>query len=340
LFHKSLEEFDHQMKKNDEDWMTISKERTFELIETIVDELVAGYNSQIFMSSYRFMYMIKKLKRVGKRAAWTLVTQVKQGDFLPYAHEIQFSTRGQDVVPPIVIELSNGDRMMLEGQIDRIDMYEEKGKHFIKIIDYKSGSKKFSLSEVYQGLQLQLMVYMDAILENHDYFKVDALSPAGVFYFKIDDPLLESELLKGDMTENEILKALKMDGILVEDINIAQAMDRLIIENRKSSVIPFELKKDDTISSRSKVAKEDEFYKLIDFVKETVRDIGDEISDGVTKIDPIKLGTMTGCQSCDYKSICQFDQSFGNRYHNLKNYKDDEVLEHIRERGDHAELDK
>ncbi|MBI9011124.1 MAG: helicase-exonuclease AddAB subunit AddB [Clostridiales bacterium] len=341
LFHKTLEFFDAKMKTNHVDWQSISREQTFVMIDEIVDELVSDYNSKIFESSHRYQYLIKKLKRVGKRAAWTLVTQVKQGEFIPYAHEISFSTKGfEQSVPPIIIELSSGDRMMLEGQIDRVDLFDLDGKKYIKVIDYKSGSKKFSLSEVYQGLQLQLMVYLDAILENSDFFRADELYPAGVFYFKIDDPILESEILKGEMTESEILKALKMDGLLLEDLSVATAMDQNIQENRKSNVIPFELKKDDSISSRSKVAKEDEFLGLIEYVKETIKEIGDQISDGVTKIAPVKLGTMTGCQSCDYQSICQFDQSFGNRYKYLKNYKDDEVLEAIKERENHAKVDK
>jgi len=319
--------------------MSIDKERTNELIEEIVDELVSGFKHDIFNSSSRIKYMIKKLKRVGKRAAWTLVTQVKQGQFIPYAHEVGFSASGFNTVPPIIIELSNGERMMLEGQIDRVDMYEENGKNYIKIIDYKSGSKKFSLSEVYQGLQIQLMIYLDAILENKQYFKVDELYPAGVFYFKIDDPLLESEILKGDMTEQEILKTLKMDGLMVENINIAKAMDNEIIDKRKSTVIPFELKKDDSISSRSKVAKAEEFYMLIGHVKDLIKNIGDEITNGRTAIDPVKLGAVTGCMSCDYKNVCQFDQGFGNRYKLLKNMKDDEVLESIREGDNHAKLD-
>jgi len=339
LFHKSLEMFDAKMKAYQEDWMSIDKERTNELIEEIVDELVSGFKHDIFNSSSRIKYMIKKLKRVGKRAAWTLVTQVKQGQFIPYAHEVGFSASGFNTVPPIIIELSNGDRMMLEGQIDRVDMYEENGKNYIKIIDYKSGSKKFSLSEVYQGLQIQLMIYLDAILENKQYFKVDELYPAGVFYFKIDDPLLESEILKGDMTEQEILKTLKMDGLMVENINIAKAMDSEIIDKRKSTVIPFELKKDDSISSRSKVAKAEEFYMLIGHVKNLIKNIGDEITNGHTAIDPVKLGAVTGCMSCDYKNVCQFDQGFGNSYKLLKNMKDDEVLESIREGDNHAKLD-
>lgn len=341
LFHKTLECFDADMKQKNMDWKAVSKDETFVMIDEIVDRLVSDYNSHIFDSSHRYQYLVKKLKRVGKRAAWTLVTQVKQGEFVPYAHEISFSTKGfEQSVPPIVIELSNGDRMMLEGQIDRVDVYDLNGKKYIKVIDYKSGSKKFSLSEVYQGLQLQLIVYLDAILENSDFFRVDELYPAGVFYFKIDDPILDSEILKGEMTESEILKALKMDGLLLEDIDIATAMDNNILENRKSNVIPFELKKDDSISSRSKVAKLDEFMSLIEYVKETVKVIGDQITEGVTKIDPVKLGTMIGCQSCDYQSICQFDQSFGNRYKHLKNYKDSEVLEAITEGDKDAKMDK
>jgi ATP-dependent helicase/nuclease subunit B len=169
-------------------------------------------------------------------------------------------------------------------------------------------------------------VYLEAIIKNSEYFRVDKLYPAGVFYFKIDDPLLESEVLQGDLTEDELLKKLKMDGLLLKDISIATAMDTDIESKRKSTIVPFELKKDDQISSRSKVADDIEFDALISYVKDLLSGIGSAISDGETRIEPIKSGQITGCMSCDYKSICQFDLNFGNDYKYLENLKDDDVL--------------
>ncbi len=330
LFHKTVEVFDQRLKKDDISWHDIKRNESDKLVENIVDNLVIDYSYKIFESSSRYKYLIKKLKRVGKRAVWTLVEQVKQGEFEPFAHEIDFSLKGHEhSVPPIVIELSDGERIMLEGIIDRVDVFDLNGKKYIKIIDYKSGSQKFSLSEVYHGVQLQLMVYLDAILQNSHYFREDELYPAGVFYFKIDDPMLESEILHGDMTEVEIFKKLKMDGILLKDTDIAVAMDKNILENRKSDIIPFEVKKDDSISARSKAVDSEAFNELIEYVKETIKGLGEEIREGKTKIEPIKTGLQSSCQYCDFMSICQFDTSFGNSFKTIKNLKDDEVIELI-----------
>lgn len=334
LFHKTVELFDQKLKDSKKTWHNISKEDSDELVENIVDSLVEDYSYKIFESSSRYKYLIKKLKRVGKRAVWTLVDQVKQGDFEPYGHEIDFSNSGHEYsVKPIVIELKSGERIMLEGRIDRVDITEIDGKKYVKIIDYKSGAQKFSLSEVYHGVQLQLLTYLDAIIQNSEYFRVDELYPAGVFYFKIDDPLLESEVLSGSMTEGELLKKLKMDGMLLKDTSVAFAMDRNIIENKKSDIIPFEIKKDDSISARSKAVDMDSFGELLTYVKETIGELGQEISDGITKIEPTRSNSQTSCQYCDYLSICQFDTSFGNKFKNLISIKDDEVIELIKKKS-------
>lgn len=332
LFHRTLELFDQEMKENNINWWEIDKETTNQFIEKIVDDLVVDYNHYIFTSSYRYKYLVKKLKRVGKRAAWTLVLQVKKGKFKPYAHEIAFSSKGQMyTVPPIVIELANGDKMHVEGRIDRIDLYEKNGMPYVKVVDYKSGSKKFNLNEVYHGLQMQLMVYLDAILRSKEYFRVDELHPAGVFYFKIDDPLIENELLKGENTEEEILKLLKMDGLLLKDLEIVSAMDEEIIEKKKSFIIPAELKKDDSFSARSKVVDHEEFSILINYIQTTIADIGTSIKQGDITIKPYKLGAKVGCMSCDYENICQFDSAFGNGYKLIPSLKDDEILDLLKE---------
>lgn len=333
LFHKTLELFDKEMKENNLDWWHIDQKICNQLIDGIVDRLVEDYNHYIFTSSHRYQYLIKKLKRVGKRAAWTLVLQIKKGQFKPYAHEIAFSSKGKMyTVPPIVLKLSNGDDLFIEGRIDRIDLYEQDGKPYVKVVDYKSGSKKFDLNEVYHGLQMQLMVYLDAILKSKEYFRVDALYPAGVFYFKIDDPLIENELLKGEQTEEEILKLLKMDGLLLKDIQIVSAMDEDITEKKKSFIVPAELKKDDSFSSRSKVVDYEEFNLLIDYIQSTIKDIGLSINQGDIRIHPYKLSARTGCMSCNYENICQFDSAFGNQYKVIPSLKDDEILELLKEK--------
>jgi ATP-dependent helicase/nuclease subunit B len=342
LFHKTLEAFDEWMQAHKKTWQALDEITVKEVVESLVHTLVKDYNHQIFESSYRYNYLIQKLIRVGKRAIWTLVVQIQQGDFEPYAHEIDFSLRGgMKSVPPIMVALKNGEKILLEGRIDRVDIYEKNGQKYVKIIDYKSGSRAFDLSEVYHGLQLQLMVYLNAILENHDYFKTDLLYPAGVFYFKIDDPMIEAENLKGEAAEAAIVSRLKMDGILLKDVEIASAMDRLLIEQKKSEIIPISINKDDTISSRSKVAEANEFVGLIGHINQVISQMGEEIHEGNCEIKPFKIKEKVACSFCDYKSICQFDTSFNNSYRYLPTFKSEEVLEMINPKEEkHGPLDK
>jgi len=333
LFHRTLESFDEWMQDHKRTWHSLEEDEVYTIVEDLVLALVEDYNHYVFQSSHRYEYLIQKLLRVGKRAIWTLVLQIQQGDFEPYAHEIQFALQGgMKTVPPIMIGLDNGEKILLEGRIDRIDLFEKEGQQYVKIIDYKSGNQGFDLSNVYHGLQLQLMVYLNAILDNHDFFKTDLLYPAGVFYFKIDDPLVEAENLEGDKAREAILSQLKMDGMVLKDLSIAQAMDKNLKEMNKSEIIPVTLKKDRSIAAKSKVAENQEFIHLIQHINGVIKEMGQAIHDGNIEIKPFKLKSREGCQMCDYKSICQFETSFGNQYRHLASYKDEEVFEMICER--------
>lgn len=342
LFHQTLEAFDGWVHDNNKSWMALEEGEVYDVVDHLVHDLVANYNHYIFQSSHRYEYLINKLIRVGKRAIWTLVVQIQQGEFQPYAHEIQFALKGGPAsVPPIMIGLANGEKVLLEGRIDRVDLYEKNGQTYVKIIDYKSGRQGFDLSNVYHGLQLQLMVYLNAILSNHDFFKTDLLHPAGVFYFKIDDPLIESESLKEGEAQAALLSRMKMDGILLKDVDIACAMDKNLREKKKSEIIPFDMKKDDTISSRSKVAEAQEFIGLIEHINGVIMEMGQGIHEGNIDMKPYKIKTKNGCQICDYKSICQFDTSFGNTYRHLQTYKNEDVFEMIKgKEAPHGPVDK
>ena len=174
--------------------------------------------------------------------------QVKKGSFDPVDYEVDFGVKGK--YPPIKIQLDNGEEINLIGQIDRIDMFEENEDKYIRIVDYKSGNKNISLTDVYYGLQLQLLVYLDAILESAKYNNGN-INPAAILYFKIDDPIIKkNEDMEDNEIREEILKQLKMKGLVLKDQNIIRKMDNTLPEGEKgtSSVIPASINKDGTIS--------------------------------------------------------------------------------------------
>lgn len=340
IYHESVERFSYMLDKEKLNWRNLTREASDRIIDQIIDDVAGDYGHNIFESSKRYEYLIKRIKRVGRRAAWTITDQIKSGKFSPSAYELAFREGGgPDSVPPILLELPNGETIFLEGRIDRIDVYNDGEEKFVKIVDYKSGSRKFHLSDVFYGLQIQLVVYLDAVIQNAHYLKADALIPSGMFYFKIDDPMVESDGYNPEAIESQIRQALRMDGLTVKDVNVIQAIDETLEPGGKSEVIPVELKKDGEVSSRSSAVEADDFKLLIEHVRSLMAQIGQEIVGGKVKIEPCRYSGMTSCDYCPYKGICQFDQLFeNNKYRYMKKKKDQEVLEEIRKgKGeDHA----
>lgn len=337
LFHDSMENFSKQLSIENLQWRDIDKKKSDEIVEKIIDEIAPQFGYNILESSHRYKYLVNKLKRVSKRAAWTLTEHIKKGEFTPSLYELEFGDRSISKVPPIIIELPDGQEIKLEGRIDRIDILKNEDGSYVKIIDYKSGSKKFSLSDVYYGLQIQLIVYLDAIIENKDKLRIDDAHPGGVFYFRLDDPMIQSDDTDVENIEREIMRKLKMDGIIAKDIKIAKAMDRNIEEERNSLVIPVNLKRDGDFSKNSSVLEEEEIYGLIRHVRNLVIEIAGEILKGNIKIEPCKVDNNISCTYCGYQAICQFDKNFeNNTYKVIRKLRDDEVLKKIEsdERGE------
>jgi ATP-dependent helicase/nuclease subunit B len=334
IFHKSIEEFAKKVFSEKIDTHEMSEERIGNVMEVIIDNLVTNNENSVFNSSHKNKYLINRMKRIGTRAAKTVVHHINRGRFLPSAYEVGFSDRDENSAPPIVLELANGEKIYLEGRIDRVDIYENAGKGYAKIIDYKSGSKKFDFAEVYSGLQLQLMVYMEAVVSNSRYFiKGHELSPAGLFYFRIDDPMISVENINSVQIEDEIMAKLKLDGVVIGDSFVAESIDERIGEDGKSDIIPFSLKKDGTPSKTSSYLEEEEYKLLTGHVDQLMKEIAGEILDGKIKIEPFKMGNSIGCAYCDYSGICQFDKCFDdNEYNNIKKYKKDEIFEKLKEK--------
>ncbi len=333
IFHKSVEYFAINLKKQGIDWKNIDKEKSEEIIESVIDKIVKDYYSNIFESTNRYKYLINKVKRVGKRATWTLIQHAKKGEFCPIAHEINFTNAPSiNKIPPVDIKLSNGDNIVLEGRIDRVDVLKKEDKSYVNVIDYKSGSRKFSLSEVFHGLELQLFVYLDAVLESKEALVPGIKKPGGIFYFKIDDPLINLDYVNTEDFEKEIFKRLKLDGIVLKNPDIVKALDKDIEKERNSLVIPVQLKTNGDFSKRSKVATEEDIRCLTTHIKKLIANMGEEILNGNIKIEPCVSSNTDACKYCELRPICQFDTGFkDNKYNNIKKISDEEVLSKVRD---------
>lgn len=327
FMHEVMDRFSKELEKENMSYRDIEREWCALKVSGIVEDILKETSDSILLSSKRYLYITERFKRILTRAVWLVALHIKRSGFEPIGYEMSFGKGGD--FPPISIELSSGDRINLIGRIDRIDAMEKEEGTYLRIIDYKSGNKAFNLSDVYNGLSIQLMVYLDAMLEVK---KDKPVLPGGVLYFKIDDPIIKG---KGEINdediEREIMKKLKMKGLLLADPDIIKEMDRDI--DGDSAIIPARINKDGSLG-RSSAATVEQFNNLRGHVRRKLAELCEQMADGNIEISPYKKKKETPCSYCKFSSICQFDTSIGdNKYRIINDIKDDEVWENILDEG-------
>jgi ATP-dependent helicase/nuclease subunit B len=278
--------------------------------------------------------MIARVKRIMKRTVWALQEQIKKGAFQPGGWEISFSM--EDQLDAVQFDLSREESLRLTGRIDRMDVCEDEERVYVKIIDYKSGNTSLDLIELYHGLQLQLVVYMNAALELEQKKHSDKeVAPAGVFYYNIKDPVISGQggEQESDLQE-AILKDLRMNGLVSSDERVLPKLDSTFLESGKkqSSVVPVGRNKDGSLSRNSTAIEEERFALLSQYVNGKIQEIGSRILQGDVQAKPYQYGQKTGCTYCQYRSICGFDEHIkGYEYQKLKQYGNEEVWQAMRE---------
>ena len=306
LYHTAIEIYSKKLADSSYDWFTIPEEQRDAFAEDSMEEAVLGYPNLSIYATAEDAHLAKRMNHIFKQTVWALTTQVRKGRFVPNNFEIAFSKT--DNMDALLFDLGEAKKLRLAGRIDRVDICEDEGRLYVKVIDYKSGDTKFDLIKLYNGLQLQLVVYMNAAmeLEKKKHPKKEVI-PGGLFYYHIDDPVIE---VMGDISEEEvqqaILKELKPDGLVNREDAIYRAMDDEF--ETKSDVIPITIKKSGDLSeSQSKVASTEEFDVLSRYVNQQIEEAGKEIYNGNVQINPYVDGQTGSCTYCPYKSICGFD---------------------------------
>ena len=305
------------------------------LAKASVEEMADQYGGAILKSSARNQYLTGRAQRITERTLWALSEQLKKGDFEPSGFEVSFSAI--DNLKAMRISLSEEEELQLRGRIDRLDLCEDKEHVYVKIIDYKSGNTSFDLAALYYGLQLQLVVYMDAAMEMEERKHPDKeVVPAGIFYYHINDPVIENTGEPDRETiDKEILRQLKMNGLVNSEEEVISHMDREI--EKASDVIPVAMKDGIVQEARSSVANRERFEALRGFVREKLRSAGRQIIDGNISVRPYKQGSRSACDYCPYHSVCGFDRKInGYGYRNLGSIKAEDIWNEI-EGGNHGD---
>lgn len=333
LFHAALNKIASRLVEEGRLWSQLSREECFRLAREAVEELAPVIQREILYSTSRYQYMKTKLQNVVGQAAHILGEQAKRSGFSPVGLELEFGPRGP--LPPLTFHLDKGIKVEVVGRIDRVDKAQSSQGTLLRIIDYKSSGKNLNLNEVYFGLTLQLLIYLDVVLTHAEKWLGSPAEPAGVLYFHIHNPFVQAKTkLAQEKIEQELLKKFKMKGLLLAEPEAIRLMDTQL-EKGRSPVVPAGLKKDGTLDGRSSVVSREDFEKLRRFARAKVVQIGRRLTEGDVAIGPYKFQEQTPCQWCEYRPLCQFDPLLeGNAYQIIPARKKDEILDVIRREGE------
>ncbi|MBS4210669.1 helicase-exonuclease AddAB subunit AddB [Bacillus sp. FJAT-50079] len=331
LFHGALKWIADEINRKDLSWANLTKEQCEWLAREAVEYLAPKLQHQILLSSNRYYYIKRKLEQVIGRASFVLSSHAKSSGFVPVGIELAFGPHKE--LPPFAFTLKNGTKMQLQGRIDRVDKAEDENGVYLRVIDYKSSSRGLDVNEVYHGLALQMLTYLDIIVTHSQSLIGKEAIPAGVLYFHLHNPLIDSnQILTLDDLEQEIIKSFKMKGLLLGDPDVIRLMDTSL-EIGSSDIVSARINRDGSLSAQSKrnSASPEDFALLKRYVRKLYQDAGDKIIAGNVEIDPYKMKDRTPCQFCSYRSICQFDQSLdANQYRIIQPQPSSEVLDRMR----------
>lgn len=340
VFHQVLELYAKSMEKEGFSWFEISQEDSEHLLGLAMGEALLKNKNLALYDNARNAYGKKRMERILKRTVWALTEQIRRGSFVPESFEVSFDF--PEELSAVRFQLSQEEKMHLKGRIDRIDTLNAGDKLYVKVIDYKSGNTTFQFLNIYHGLQLQLVVYMNAALEMMEKCHPEKeVVPAGVFYYHVKDPVVETE---GELSEEELQKKifgeLKLNGVLSDDETVMGELDRELAPGKNSDVIPAGINKDGSVKKTSKTISREDFSALSSYVNETIFHLGQRMMQGLVTANPYSLGDKKGCDYCEFKNICHFDNKIpGFAYRQLEELSKDEILEKMREGGQNRGVD-
>lgn len=333
LFHEAIKWISNETATKNISWGQLSPLECKKLSQHAVEFVVPMFYHQILLSTARYRYIMRKLTQIVERTMLSLSNHAKNTGFKPIAIEAAFGPG--EPLPPMIIKLEKNREMRMRGRIDRIDSTTINDKAYLRVMDYKSSEQKLDLNNVYHGLSLQMLTYLDVAVENSSQWLPVHTEAGGVLYIHMHNPMIKPEKTVDDFqSEEEILKEFKMNGLLLDQKDVLIDMDETLEDGGgRSKVIPIQIKKDGEVSkSTSAVIEKADLNDLRLFIRQKHRAAGQGILDGDTDISPYRMKQRTACDYCPHKAVCQFDTTDVNqRYRSLETTKSDEVIEKIKE---------
>ena len=326
FIHEVIDEFFENVREEGIQLEEINEDEMSEIIDKIVDNKLQQSKNYIFTSTAKYRALVLRLKKMVKKAMKYIIETLVQSRFKVLGTEVEFDEKGK--YKPIRMTLENGKRVEIVGKIDRIDTAENEEGKYLRIIDYKSSIKNIDLNEVYAGLQIQLLTYLDVACNEED------LMPAGILYFSMIEQMIKADKrIAPEEIEEKIRTNFKMKGLILADVNVVKLHDKNL-EKGYSKLVPAYITKEGNLSMNERMTKavtKEQFADLQKYMYKVIKQISNEILGGSINLKPFYKNKKTPCKYCDYKSICNFNMGgCENKYNYIDNKSKEEILQNIK----------
>ena len=283
-------------------FLELDNDAMAELASLLVDKYAKRYLPE---DTARFAYLLSRLKKSMTSLLCYLRDEQKQSCFHPAACELRIGS-GEDAAPGQVYHLSDGRTVQLVGTVDRADEWvEENGTRWVRVVDYKTGTKKLNLKEVYCGLDCQMLLYLFSLTRDKS-GRFTGAEPAGVLYLLADPaPKTTARQQAERGTEYEL------DGLVRDEQRVFDAMDAA----ETGRYLPFGYRdgkpSPNQKDKRADIAKLNRIQLHLD---DLVTQMGSQLYNGRIEAEPLVAGAgRNPCVWCDYSFICCHETGIGER---------------------------
>ena len=285
-----------------------------EKLRAVIANTIAQYareNMGTATEDSRFAFLLRNLEKSVLDVLTRLLSEFQVSDFIPTSFELSIAPDGE--ITPYRLDLPDGGTLRVIGSVDRVDTMVKDGKTYLRVVDYKSGGKEFNLSEVFSGLNMQMLIYLFAVCENGKEKFVSPV-PAGVLYLpaKTIEDKLPRNADPADILSAK-LKNSRMQGVVLDSTDAVCGMDKTV----SGKYVPVTMKKNGDFAGNLLSAAE--FSALKEKVDENLRQMGTLLHKGVIPVLPACTGKQNlACKYCDYAAVCGYED--GDRQRQLADY--------------------
>lgn len=273
-----------------------------ELVDSLVDRYINDTCASMTFVSKRMLALFNKLRRNAHIFVKSVSRELEDSDFVPMFFEMTVNGKEGSDLPPVRIELNDGSYVYINGQIDRVDAFERDGKVYFRVIDYKTGKKEFSLSDLSDGVNLQMFLYLFAIMENKERFLEllncsGELVPCATLYYlaRINSSTYQVPKTKDEL-EEDVISRIAREGAVLDDEDVFDS----ISHSRDMIVFPT---KTDLVKKKGQFFTLDSLSELEATINNVVKNIAEAIKRG--EADAIPNERLDACLYCRMKNICR-----------------------------------